>query len=641
MIETIYQVTTNYAVRDQSSGPLNTITRAATAAAAAFGVVVSAHALWDQLVAGPQQIPTSVVTMSSLINANLTYVDSAGKAVSAAQNFGMAQGQAKSMIDQMVTAAKTSAGSLQDFVGIGVDTINSFTQAGGQLGKPFVAFDKQVLTTASLLGEDFKQAGMDAMRILSGGAGMDVRLFAAIRPQIFAMSKDLANLPIDKATEKFNKMGAAARLGLFQKAMGKFATPEGHGAITGTLSAQLSTLQDNVVAVRNAFAGTFSNQALATLVRINAWFERNGAAIEATARRWGDRLAWAFDKGVSALQFLGAHAGMILPLVGAMTLGPALGFAKWLFMLKPVKSVLSGLISPLTGILTYAKGGVETFAMFRTMGAGLGRSLWGALTFGISPLTIGLVLLGLFAGYVASSTDRVEAMSQAFVPVQAAIDITYRALAITGGYIQAGLTPIMNAMGLMGQTAFGWVTQAVNYVAIAVLSLIAGIQKLGASAAGIAMKIVEAFRSVGNVMSEVAAVVGRFSAAEILANPGAVMSSIGSAVQTELVRYKAKSQAIDIAVGAEKASIDANMGSALDKAFGRTSARGKGGTGSPGRAAPVAQTNVTNIHGGIKIVQEFKDNAEPDRVAFAVKDILAKTARNPTSMKGGARMGMA
>ena len=78
---------------------------------------------------------------------------------------------------------------------------------------------------------------------------------------------------------------------------------------------------------------------------------------------------------------------------------------------------------------------------------------------------------------------------------------------------------------------------------------------------------------------------------------------------------------------------------ALSKAF--AGAWGRPKAAGAARSAPVAQNHTTNIHGGVKIVQEFKDNAEPDRVAFGVKDVFEKLARNPTSVKNGARMGMA
>lgn len=640
MIETLYQVTTNYSVNDRATTPLNSIAKAALGLAAALGAALTVKTAWDQLVAGPQEIPTSVVTMASLINANQTFTDSAGKAVAATENFARSQVLSRTMIDQMVEASKTAAGGLQDFVGIGIDTINAFTQAGGQLGKPFVAFDKQVLTTAQLLGEDFKQAGMDAMRILTGGAGMDVRLFAAIRPQVFALSKELSALPIDKATEKFNKMASSSRLDLFQKAMGKFATPDAVAAITGTLPAQLSTLEDNVVAVRNAFGGAFSDRALASLTRLNDWFERNGTAIEATARRWGAALAWAFDRGVQAVQFIGDHLNVIIPVVAALAGASAVAFGKWLFALGPVKGAVTAILSPLKGVWTYIKGGVEAFAMFRTMGAGLGRSLWGALTLGISPISIALVGMGLFLGYVAASPARIQMMADAFAPVVAAINITWQALQQTGAYIETGLTPVMNAMGLMGESAFGWITQGIQFTSLAVLSLIVGFQKLGADAAGVAMKITSAFQMVRDTVSDVLTALSTRSTIDIITNPGKVIDTIKGAAIGQVEKYRTRNAGIDAAVADQKAGIDAGLQAALDKSFAGGKGRGKGGTSAGGRTAPVAQNHTTNIHGGVKIIQEFKENAEPDRVAFSVKDVFQKLAANPTQVKGGARLGI-
>jgi hypothetical protein len=42
----------------------------------------------------------------------------------------------------------------------------------------------------------------------------------------------------------------------------------------------------------------------------------------------------------------------------------------------------------------------------------------------------------------------------------------------------------------------------------------------------------------------------------------------------------------------------------------------------------------TNIYGGIKIENQFKENLEPDRIAISLKDQLMKTVQNPTQGKG-------
>lgn len=52
-----------------------------------------------------------------------------------------------------------------------------------------------------------------------------------------------------------------------------------------------------------------------------------------------------------------------------------------------------------------------------------------------------------------------------------------------------------------------------------------------------------------------------------------------------------------------------------------------------GGSAPVVN-QVTNISGGIKIVNQFKENLEPDRIAFALTEQLKQTAQNPTQARG-------
>lgn len=43
---------------------------------------------------------------------------------------------------------------------------------------------------------------------------------------------------------------------------------------------------------------------------------------------------------------------------------------------------------------------------------------------------------------------------------------------------------------------------------------------------------------------------------------------------------------------------------------------------------------ITNINGGIVIKNDFKDNADPDRIAFTMKDQLMKAAQNRTQARG-------
>jgi hypothetical protein len=50
-----------------------------------------------------------------------------------------------------------------------------------------------------------------------------------------------------------------------------------------------------------------------------------------------------------------------------------------------------------------------------------------------------------------------------------------------------------------------------------------------------------------------------------------------------------------------------------------------------GKAAVQMQTT---INGGIRIENQFKENMEPDRIAFSLKEQLMKAAANPTQAQG-------
>ena len=543
MISTIYNVTTNYSVNNQASSPLNAIASAARNAATALGLGLGAAAAWSQLVKGPQAINDQVVTMAALINANQTYVDATGKAVTATENFGQAHLQAKGLVDQFIEAAKTSAGSAKDFVSIGIDTLNSFTQSGADLGKSFTPFVKQVLTVSQLLGEDFKQAGMDSMRILSGSAGMDVLLFRSLRAQIFGASKALSAMPIEKATQKFNKMAAPERLALFQKAMGKFATPSAIKAITGTLPAQLSTLSDNVVAVRNAFALAFSNRVVATIQRINEFFERSGKTITATARQWGTVLAGAFDGAVGAVLWIKDHLTQILPIAAAVA---SVKFGAWGMALSPVAGLLGTLLSPLALVGRYVRYVRRSFGGFLAMGS---TPLTAALASLGPPLVIAGALAAAFVGYVAASPARLQAMADAFSPVVAAVDLARESMAITGGYIQGVLTPIMNAAGFAGQTAFGWVTQAIKYATTALALAVAGVQIFAISVRGAVETAVSYFTFLRDTIADVATALSTFSLSAILKNPGSVINVIKGAASGQVEALRSRNTSIDRAIG--------------------------------------------------------------------------------------------
>jgi len=51
--------------------------------------------------------------------------------------------------------------------------------------------------------------------------------------------------------------------------------------------------------------------------------------------------------------------------------------------------------------------------------------------------------------------------------------------------------------------------------------------------------------------------------------------------------------------------------------------------------ANMTASMITNINGGVHISNQFKEQMEPDRIAFTLRDQLLSAARNPTQPKGG------
>lgn len=150
-------------------------------------------------------------------------------------------------------------------------------RAAGQSMDAIYASTSNAVLAASALGVDLEQAQRDMVMMAQGTAGMDVKLFTALRN---------ANA-ITENTEQWNKMGAPERIAKLQAALAKFQ--DSGKAFGNSWEGAMSTFIGKVKEIgRSAFSPVFE-RLKKSLVTINSYLAEHAELI----RGIGDRLGMA------------------------------------------------------------------------------------------------------------------------------------------------------------------------------------------------------------------------------------------------------------------------------------------------------------------------------------------------------------
>ncbi len=226
---------------------------------------------------------------------------------------------ARYVIDQIFRIAATSPASFQQAQTLYRNLIPGLAQVETSLDKQ-LDFLERALSVGTLLTGDFKQAGADLRRILTGQAGMDVRAWAegmssAIARQAGQMGGTFVKLGAlqgDSFTKTFNKMSGADRYELVKRAL---ADLQASTAAAGkTWDGMASAIKSAGFLIQKAFGealfGSFKER-MSGLISEGGLFDLRGErfkSLEMGARIAGTYLAdagsWIADKLEGATDYL-------------------------------------------------------------------------------------------------------------------------------------------------------------------------------------------------------------------------------------------------------------------------------------------------------------------------------------------------
>ncbi|HEX2864474.1 MAG TPA: hypothetical protein VHN99_07885 [Deinococcales bacterium] len=376
------------------------------------------------------------ISLGATLNAYLKFTDAQGRALTGGRAFTAAMGQGSALFQQYRQDAAKFVGTTQDFISVGTTLANSVFSSSKGLGNAQATaklrdYTKQVILTASILGEDFPQASMDAVRIMQGQAGADNLMWRNLQGVLPKMVQD---------AQTFNSLSVGVRDRLLRDAMSKYATPEALEKYSKTWGAASSTLQDFAQNMQATAGAPFFKWITDKVGVLNQKLAKNSDQLNKTATDWGNRFVSGLDKGIAAgqraISFLdenkasiaafgqGFERGVVRPFnLAGQAAKKAYDLAKPVLELidgagkkgaKAAKSAGPAGLGDLTGTLTGAA--------FLLGGLGFGNKLLGGLpgkgigALGKGALTLGKGLLG-GKGKGGALADAVSGLTGTGTPV--------------------------------------------------------------------------------------------------------------------------------------------------------------------------------------------------------------------------------
>lgn len=265
---------------------------------------------------------------------------------------------ARATYQKLQEMAVVSSATSQELLGIYQATYGAARSAGASMEK-IDELTQNAATAAAALGVDFQQASRDMGAMLRGGAGLDVKLFSALR----AMNA------INMDAQAFNRLAPERRVEVIANALRGFeAANEAYGK---SLPGALSTTTDLFELFRGAFFGPAFAKMAELLNELNTTMIANKATILAYltvfGRRFRDFLMEGVEKARAAFGWITAHWDEISQRVHAAvetfkrTMPIAMEWAKTAIKLKIAATAL-GLAFQGAGAVTSAIGGLTSLA---------------------------------------------------------------------------------------------------------------------------------------------------------------------------------------------------------------------------------------------------------------------------------------
>jgi len=467
--------------------------------------------------------------------------------------------------------------ALAQFASIGV----GITAKEGISPAKNIEFGRNILKAGPQLGIDPGQAQGQITRALLGGASLGDPAFRAVAVETTAFKEFAKRVGgINKVTKEFNKLRLDERFNLLNRAFGQF-----------TESAELLEAQANTIP--------------ALLLRIK--------------------------------QGLFGFTGAFRP-IGELFSGPVKealrGFLKLIktdlaVTLRNGAIVLKQLIPNLETLIIRLQELSDVAANFQKAGIG-------ALIFGITTLLLKFAFFGRIVTFIAPAF---ALLGKAFVSVGIILPAIILGLKFVASALAAFAVPLLVIF-----TIFQLISRAIAFAKIADAKALPGIMARFSEALKVLNSVVlfltTPFRALFDVIARfisplfrvtllLGVVVGVFEfMSDVIFRIFAAISGVINAVLVP---------ALNILQGNFGEGLRALKPSEIEKnfkegaeTFFREIARGAGGIAGDERT--VAQPNV-NI-GKIEIKNNFKEQLEPDRIAFTLKNQLLKAAQNPTQASG-------
>lgn len=629
-MQTVYNVVNRFVVDDRATRAVNRMagsfmglnkqifqTRSALGTLLTTGGTIGTFMLLVKLKQGlmdyNREMEKSKIAIGAIFNAARSYKDPISNSfLQGWPKFNAALSESHKLMKQFQIDAALSVGTTSDFVDIAqsiADPIMRMGKGPEELRK----FTKATITAASVLRVDFPQAARDMMSSLTGTAGIDVKLYR------------LLGSPGGGA-KSFNALPAEKRFEILLNSLERYAIAA--KAFENSWSGVTSTISDMASIFLGRAGQPFFETLKSNLIEVKDLLFQNIDAITQFADVFGKNLGKGLQMVTNLFKFLVEHRNQVMMIVSSL-----LGIK--------ILHGLSGMSFTGFGRRVWRRGAVAIgrtsqflspqgpMGQYPMQSLGLGGTLIGSYA-----LRYTKQFFGFFTSGATASIIKVVTALWRFIKYTS---IAGAVVLLIGATIEAFRKNVNNASSHFGKS-FN--------------RLIGSVMRLCGSPAAPLWKLF-------SILWKLAELVGSAVIHAIAGLADALNLLLTAAEKTgygiyEIFRKKTPEEKKEImdqnnrygpfAVwfgikrfidGYKKASAPATGGTDF---INKWSSGWKGFSFGPEPEIPGTSdlhtpTNVTNIHGGVHIRQEFKENMEPDRIAFATFELLNRLANNPTQPK--------
>lgn len=454
---------------------------------------------------------------------------------------------------------------------------NEKTKSGQGLAGPgfstAIDMSRSLLKSAPTLGVDPGLVAGQMQSMISGHASMSDTLFQRLVSDTQAMA------PFKESGSKgFNALDGAKRVEVMRKALAQFSKDaDVLAGNVNTLRGQFTILSNQLsssVSILRSLGEALMVPIIKALKAANAFIAKEGLAIfQQLARGIGPLIKEPEQLIATLMQLRDLKSDVTSATKIVSVAGGILAAASAMSFMGIKIPFLTAGIAKLAGMITAVEGPIAAI----TLGAGFGGA-FNAIIMLISRIAAPLLLLvGIFQLFsraiaIARINDAKRLLEMA--PLIAKVSATFARIF---DVFNEGFGKIAEVLAPLFQMAglFEFFIGILEWVSEGIMLVMAGFQ-------GLVFGLLETFNQAKSFMTG-----GGFSA-----------TAIGDA-----------------------------FGAGVDQMIERI--MGGVDSGEGGLA-----TNVTNI-AKVEIRNEFKEQQEPDRIAFSLKDQLLKAAQNPTQRRGG------